>query len=118
MALGMKITNFHYSNAPPGKPYVYQEYPKWIHMAGYTSVVVQNAEEEAVLRARPPIGDKLTAPVLSEVIAEFSPKNIHDAPQPLDERSALMKVAEEHGIKIDRRWTTDRIKQTLEEQKP
>ncbi len=51
-APGLKITNFHYSHMTfdqgPGT-----EYPKWVHMSGYESVIAANAAEEAKLLARP-----------------------------------------------------------------
>ncbi len=51
-APGLKITNFHYSHMTfdqgPGT-----EYPKWVHMSGYESVIAANASEEAKLLARP-----------------------------------------------------------------
>lgn len=114
--VGLKITNFYYPNMT-FTPNVYQEYPKWIHMPGYKSVMVDTREEEDVLRARPPCEDKLTAPVLREAIAAFKPENVHLAPQPHDERNALFQVAKEHDIKIDRRWSTIRIRQELEKAK-
>ncbi len=51
-APGLKITNFHYSHMtfPEGGG---TEYPKWVHMSGYESVIAQNAAEEAKLLARP-----------------------------------------------------------------
>ena len=90
-ATGLKITNFHYSNTtfPQNE---FAEFPKWIHMPGYKSVIVQTKEEENVLRARPPIVDKVTAPVIAEVIAKMPPENFHASPQPLDERNALIHL--------------------------
>ncbi len=118
-APGLKITNFHYSNTT-FSPNVYQEYPKWIHMAGYKSVMVDTKEEEDVLRARPPIVDKVTAPVVTEIVKTLSqmpPENFHASPQPHDERQALFQVAKENDLKIDRRWSTQRIRQELEKAK-
>ncbi len=119
-APGLKITNPYYSNVTFA-PNVYQEYPKWIHMPGYKSVMVETREEEDVLRARPPV-DKLAAPVLTEAFKQFKPENVHLAPTPApnlvhDERSILFQVGKEHGIKIDRRWSTVRIRQELEKAK-
>lgn len=115
-APGLKITNFHYSKVtfPQGE---FQEYPKWIHMAGYKSVIVDTKEEEEILRARPLVVDKVTAPVVTEVVkalSEMPPANFHPSPQPHDERMALIKSAEGHKVKIDRRWSTLRIRQELE----
>lgn len=115
-ATGLKITNFHYSNATFEKA-SYQEYPKWIHMPGYKSVIVETSAEEEVLRARPPIVDKVTAPVVTEIVKTLSqmpPENFHATPQPHDERQALFQVAKENDIKIDKRWSTLRIRQELE----
>ena len=51
-APGLKITNFHYAHIvlPVSQP---TEYPKWIHMSGYESVIAQDAQEEARLLERP-----------------------------------------------------------------
>lgn len=51
-APGLKITNFHYAgiHIPKGE---LMEYPKWIHMDGQPSVVVNNEDEELELLSRP-----------------------------------------------------------------
>jgi len=50
-AIGMKITNFHYSNTAFDKG-EYVEYPKWVHIEGQPSVIVESAEAEAKLLAQ------------------------------------------------------------------
>ncbi len=58
-APGLKITNFHYSHMtfPEGGG---TEYPKWVHMSGYESVIAANAAEEAKLLARPAKSGNIT----------------------------------------------------------
>ncbi len=52
-APGLKITNFHYSHMAFEKgPFV--EYPKWVHMSGYPSIIAADAGAEALLLSRPP----------------------------------------------------------------
>lgn len=104
-AIGLKITNFHYPDqvfAPPGE---FVEFPKWVHMPGYPSVIVENEAEEAALRARPGSGGVvIVIPVASPPASET----------PTDDRVALLQLAKERGIKADGRWKTDRIKAALE----
>ncbi len=105
-APGLKITNFHYSHmtfaANPGTLY-----PKWVHMSGYESVIAQDAEHEAELLARPAKSGDVTValePAKAEAIA-----------QPMaDERAELIQAAKDRNIKIDARWKTDRIRETIE----
>lgn len=50
--VGQILTNLHYPNMKTEKrPFV--EFPKWVNMPGYESVLVDDAEAEAVLLARP-----------------------------------------------------------------
>lgn len=73
----------------PPKVYVdseaFQHYPKWVG-----SVLVNSAAEEAAL-----------AP------AEFEPEQS-------DERAMLIQIADEKGVKIDRRWSAEKIRTALE----
>lgn len=64
------------------------EYPKWVG-----DVLVQNAEEEAAIAP--------TAPGDADAQAD-------------DERTALIQIADEKGIKIDKRWSNDKIRAALE----
>jgi hypothetical protein len=65
----------------PGR--VVQEYPKWVG-----DTLVHNAQEEANL------------------------VRIEDAGMPADsiEREALIQIAAEKGVKIDKRWSDDKIR--------
>ena len=118
-ATGLKITNFHMLPAFPKAEYA--EYPKWIHMTGYKSEIVQTAEDEAILRARAPVETQHSE--LVKKLAEMPPANFHAAPQPADrspvlagpndERELLLKIAEEKDIKVDRRWKLERLRNTI-----
>ena len=109
-APGLKITNFHYTHTsfPPQTEYV--EWPKWVHMEGFKSVIAQNAEEEAALRARQP-GDVVKAVDPQPVIIEAPARTLSG---PNDEREILFQIAAEKNIKVDKRWKTDRIRTTIE----
>jgi hypothetical protein len=67
-----------------------QEYPKWVG-----DKLVHSAEEEAALKP-----------------AEEAPAT--DDTRESDERTALMQIAEEKGVKIDKRWSNDKIRAALE----
>jgi hypothetical protein len=113
-SIGMKITNFHYSQAFPPRDPSLAEYPKWIHMKGYASEVVDNAEHEAHLLARPP----KDGPALPEIKPEL--EVTPPAPGTLtlqgsnDEREMLEQIARERGIKTDGRWNISRLRATVE----
>ncbi|OXJ16333.1 hypothetical protein CFB45_07130 [Burkholderia sp. HI2500] len=64
------------------------EYPKWVG-----DVLVHSAEEEAALPA--------TAGSNVDVAAD-------------DERVVLIQIAEEKGVRIDKRWSNDKIRAALE----
>ncbi len=116
-APGMKITNFHYSHMTfdkaPGTLY-----PKWVHMSGYESVIAQDAEVEAELLARPAKSGDVTVQ-LEGAKAEAIAQPVMDAPAPIlegvnTERDLLIKAAQDNDIKIDKRWTTDKIRKAIE----
>jgi len=111
----MKITNFHYSNASFA-PYEFAEFPKWIHMPGYPSQLVETAQEEEVLRARPPVAEP--AKPLAD-IKPAAPVSAVPAPTKVltgknDEREILLQIAKEKSIKVDARWKTERLRATIE----
>ncbi len=114
--LGMKITNFHYQDVVFPKQTVFVEFPKFVHMSGYPSTIAQNAEEEAVLLARPmEVGSVVTKPeVAAPKPAEPVATPVAILSGPNDEREILLQVAKEKNIKIDLRWKTDRIRATIE----
>ncbi|AOJ31419.1 hypothetical protein WJ16_07795 [Burkholderia metallica] len=64
------------------------EYPKWVG-----DVLVHSAEEEAALPT--------TAGSNADVAAD-------------DERAALIQIAKEKAVRIDRRWSSDKIRAALE----
>lgn len=113
---GMKITNFHYSNGPAFKDNGYQEFPKWIHMPGYPSQMVQTREEEDVLRARP-AKDEATKPlpplpVQPEVVVQQPATQVLTGEN--DEYALLTQIAAEKDIKIDKRWNLNRLRAHIE----
>ncbi len=104
----MKITNFHYANITIPKLEGDFEFPKWIHMSGYPSEIVQDREGEERLLARSAVpGDVavMLEPAVSVAVA---------AEPGQDERAALLQIAKEKNIKVDARWKTDRIRETIE----
>lgn len=71
--------------------YSYVEFPKWIDLPDGTQKLVQDeAEEEAVLA-----GARTRA-------------------EEQDERDALLQAAEVRGLKVDRRWSTERVRAALD----
>ena len=119
-APGLKITNFHYSHMTV-PTYTVHEYPKWVHMSGYASVIAKDAEEEAALLARTPVSGDVSIP-LQGAQADAIAAPIVEPPAilagPNDERDLLIKIAEEKGIAIDKRWKTERIRATLDKASP
>lgn len=106
----------------------YQEFPKWTHK-GTQSKVVHSREELDALgegwsdhQHVPPkvhvdaetfvhypkwVGNVLVNSAEEE--AELAP-----AEPETDERAALIQIAAEKGIAIDKRWSTDKIRAALE----
>ncbi len=77
---------------PRDKQAGFLEYPKWVG-----EKIVHSAEEEAAL-----------APVETASV---------DGPMPLneaDERAALIQIADERGIRVDKRWSNEKIRNALE----
>jgi len=71
-------------------------YPKWVHFDDKRpSVLVESAEEEAALASGDDGADDFTA----------------EGPQA--EREALIAQAEKQGIKIDRRWSIEKLRGAL-----
>ncbi len=100
--IGLKLTNLNRPAFPIAEKSIeFVEYPKWIHMDGYPSELTTDAEAEAKLRSRPLPND--TAKIETSL-----------APIPEDKRAALISLAKEKNIKIDARWKTDRIRETIE----
>ncbi len=111
-APGLKITNFYYSHMtfPQGPG---TEYPKWIHMSGYPSEIAPDAEAEACLLGRPS--------KTGDVAIKLEPAKADAIAQPMaetDERAALIQVAKEKNIKIDGRWSIERLRETIEKAGP
>lgn len=68
----------------------FAEYPKWV-----AGAIVHSAAEEAAISSSASAGE--------------------DAPQSSeDERTALLQIAEEKGLKVDKRWSNEKIRNALE----
>lgn len=81
---------------------MFKEYPKWIDSAKLGKrVIVATAEDEAEHGIANVQQSPETAPIAA---AEKS-----DA----DERTALLAQAESGGIKVDRRWGIDRLREAV-----
>lgn len=109
---GMKITNFHYQQAFPQTGY--QEFPKWIHMPGYKSQMVETAAEEAVLRARPSLDEGQKAPELPQKVAPVVAQPTKILTGENNEYDLLLQIAQEKNIKIDKRWNVKRLRAHIE----
>jgi len=114
----MKITNFHYADTTfPKTEFV--EYPKWIHMSGYPSEIAPDAEAEARLLSRPPKAGDITVKLVPAKAEAIVQPIVEPIKNPLltgwnNERAALLQIAKEKNIKVDARWKTDRIRETVD----
>lgn len=92
---------------PPGE--IHTEFPKYVHFPdGRPSVIVKDADEEAVARAGGSINtDTPTLPVHPAPIPTLVGEN--------DEKAMLLKIAEEKGIKVDGRWKIAKIRKAVEQ---
>lgn len=97
-------------------PYEYQEYPKAIRLN-----VREEAVEESVLDVHGrELKRTVTRTVWDEVVAEDAEMEAQImARQPTrvdreNERQELIRDAERAGLKVDRRWTTERIRAEME----
>jgi hypothetical protein len=107
-------------------PYTYVEFPKWTRNGKEERLVHSREELEALgegwsdYKHVPPkvhvdsetfqhypkwIGGKLVNSAEEETALE---------PEQSDERAALIQIAEEKGIKIDKRWSAEKIRTALE----
>ena len=87
------------------------EFPKWVHMDGFKSEIVQTAEEEVTLRARTPVITQH-----AELVNAITPPV--SAPVVDDEKAILIEIAQKNNIKIDKRWGIAKIQAALEAHKP
>lgn len=75
-----------------------QEFPKWKYHENGESVIVDDTDAETSLG-----------------------EGWHDLPvepQELTHRAALLQIAAERGVKVDKRWSDSRIKLALEPMAP
>jgi hypothetical protein len=108
----------------------YEKFPMWTHKQGEKSRVVHTQEEFDALgegwsdaQHNPPkvhvdadtfqhypkwVGDKLVHSAEEE--AALAPAE----PEQNDERAALLQIADERGVKVDKRWSNDKIRAALE----
>jgi hypothetical protein len=109
----------------------YEKFPMWTHKQGEKSRIVHTQEELDALgegwsdaQYVPPkvhidsetfqhypkwVGDKLVNSAEEEAaLAPAEPE-----PEQNDEREALIKIADERGVKIDKRWSNDKIRAAL-----
>lgn len=87
--------------------YVYEEYPKWVHLAPGVSMRAEDAEEEA------------------RIIAEYKPEK--EAEKPANALTSEVKTpdaleefraqATDLGIKVDGRWSEKRLQEEIEKHK-
>jgi hypothetical protein len=110
---------------------MYQKFPMWSHKEGEQSRLVHSEEE---LKA---LGDGWSNPEyvspgfgpgreMVEYPKWVSGKLVHSAEEEVvlvpaepeleqsDERAALIQIADEKGIRIDKRWSAEKIRAALE----
>ncbi len=116
--IGLRITNPHYSNMkmPDPDPSV-RDWPKWVYMKGYPGVLARDAAHEAELLARPEKED--AKPVSTQVPAPPASAPVTTKPGivlagPNDEKTMLLRIAEEQSIRVDKRWSLARLRGTIE----
>ncbi|CAD6548652.1 hypothetical protein LMG28727_04870 [Paraburkholderia kirstenboschensis] len=112
-------------------PYTYVEFPKWTRNGKQERIVHSREELEALgegwsdEKHNPPkvyidsetfqhypkwVGDKLVHSAEEEAaLAPAEPE-----PELTDERAMLIQIADEKGVKIDKRWSAEKIRAALE----
>jgi hypothetical protein len=105
----------------------YEKFPMWTHKQGEKSRIVHSQEELEALgegwsdsnhvpskvhvdadtfQHYPKwVGDKLVRSAEEEAALE---------PEETDERTVLLQIADERGVKIDRRWSAEKIRAAVE----
>lgn len=117
---------------PDAPPDITGQYPKWLHFEGGDSVLVSDAAHEArVLESRgvkaepekqpdkPYLPEKAADPDYAEFLAWKAQREAATAPEPVvvdkdaEERSALLALAEETGVEVDKRWGLKRLREAV-----
>jgi hypothetical protein len=108
----------------------YEKFPMWTHKQGEKSRIVHSQEELEALGAGWSDANHVPPKVYVDSAAFLEyPKMVngvivHSAeeetalapaePEQSDERTALIQIADEKGVKIDKRWSNDKIRAALE----
>lgn len=101
------------------------EYPKFLHFADKPSVIVHSKEEECHVLGLPYDAPEDYAPLLTpesvNALANVVPSIPELPPIPTltgenNEREMLLKIAEQRGFNVDRRWKTEKIRRAVEVQ--
>ena len=96
-------TQIAYNNNQEFAPYEYREYPKAVTVHGVVHVV-HSSDEEAHLTGSGKDNGK----------SEHKPSApMPSVPAP-DDKADLLKMAEEFGGQVDKRWSAKRIQEALE----
>ncbi|WP_155308260.1 hypothetical protein [Burkholderia gladioli] len=85
---------------PREKQAGFLDYPKWVG-----GQIVHSAEEEAALEP--------TLEQMCVAIRDSLPDSRPDSSE-VDERAALLQIAGEKGLKVDKRWSNEKIRKALE----
>lgn len=112
-------------------PYEYQEFPKWTRKGKEERIVHSREELEALGEGWsddkhvPPkmhvdsetfqhypkwVGDRIVHSAEEE--AALAPVDL--GPEQSDERAMLIQIADEKGVRIDKRWSAEKIRAALE----
>jgi len=105
----------------------YEKFPMWTHKQGEKSRIVHSQEEFDALgegwadaNHNPPKVYVDSAAfieypkMVNGVIVHSAEEESALAPEQSDERMALIQIADEKGVKIDKRWSSDKIRAALE----
>lgn len=94
------------------EPYVYREYPKYISV-GTNRVIAESAAHERELM----LGNEPKTE--ARVFQVTDPVKVSDGPLPAipgEEKAVLIQIAQERNIKIDKRWSSKKIRAAIEAQ--
>lgn len=90
---------------------VHTEFPKWVHVAGASSVIAESAEHEAAILVGVP------APV-APVVEAVAPAPIPVLVGENDEMTMLKQIAADKGIHLDGRWKLNKVRAAVEAASP
>lgn len=88
---------------------VLSEYPKFLHFEGKPSIIAQSKAEEDKLLS----GKEVVTANVTRIHVDIAPIEDRNPVPITSEKDALISQANIRGVKIDKRWGTDKIKAAL-----